>query len=292
MQVTATVSYGNVTWHGRLDIAIVGSGFSGLGLAIRLQQAGHRRLRRPRARRRGRRDLARQHVSRAAPATCRRTSTRSRSRPTRTGRGPTRRQPEIRDVPARVRRRLRRPPHIRLDTRGDAARAGTTTRSAGTSRPRRATCARGCWSPARARWSSRDPRPPGPRDASRARRSTRRAGTTPSTCAASAWRRSAPARRRSSSSRDRARRRAAARVPAHAAVGDAAQRTGRSRDCERRLFRRFPAAAACAARRHLRRARAAGARVRQAARGDEAARADRAPAHASARCRTRRCSRR
>ena len=39
-QVTETVSYGNVTSYGRLDIAIVGSGFSGLGLAVRLQQEG------------------------------------------------------------------------------------------------------------------------------------------------------------------------------------------------------------------------------------------------------------
>ena len=51
-------------------MAIVGSGFAGLGMAIRLQQAGHRRLRRPRARRRRRRHLARQHATRAARATC------------------------------------------------------------------------------------------------------------------------------------------------------------------------------------------------------------------------------
>ena len=39
-------------------------------MAIRLKRGGHRRLRRPRARRRRRRHLARQHATRAAPATC------------------------------------------------------------------------------------------------------------------------------------------------------------------------------------------------------------------------------
>ena len=43
-------------------VGIVGTGFSGIGMAIRLQAGGHRRLRRARARRRRRRHLARQHL--------------------------------------------------------------------------------------------------------------------------------------------------------------------------------------------------------------------------------------
>ena len=45
-------------------IVIVGAGFAGLGTAIRLRAGGHRRLRRARARRRRRRHLARQHLPR------------------------------------------------------------------------------------------------------------------------------------------------------------------------------------------------------------------------------------
>ena len=63
---------------------------------------------------------------------------------------------------------------------------------------------------------------------------------------------------------DRARRRAALRAPAHAAVGHAAQRAAVTR-FEKRLYRAFPAAAAGDARRDLRRPRAARARLRQAA---------------------------
>ena len=47
-----------------VHVAIAGSGFGGLGLAIRMLQAGMRRLPRLRARRRRRRRLARQHLSR------------------------------------------------------------------------------------------------------------------------------------------------------------------------------------------------------------------------------------
>ena len=49
-----------MTEHHR--IAIVGTGFSGLGMAIKLKQEGERRLRAPRAGRRRRRHLAGQHL--------------------------------------------------------------------------------------------------------------------------------------------------------------------------------------------------------------------------------------
>ena len=57
---------------------------------------------------------------------------------------------------------------------------------------------------------------------------------------------------------------------------------GRSTPLEQRLYRRFPAVQRARPRRHLRRARAAGARLRQAAARDEAARAGRRAGTASA----------
>ena len=76
-----------------VDVAIVGSGFAGLGAAIRLDAGRPARLRDPRE---GRRAWAAPGATtpiRAAPATCSRTCTRSPSPPTRTGRGCSRASP-------------------------------------------------------------------------------------------------------------------------------------------------------------------------------------------------------
>ena len=75
----------------------------------------------------------------------------------------------------------------------------------------------------------------------------------------------------------RARRRAALRLPAHAAVDHAALGAAGEADRAARLPA-LPGRAARGPRRHLRGARADGARLRQAAARDEAARADRRPA--------------
>ena len=77
--------------HGAdVRVAIVGSGFAGLGMAIRLKRGGHRGLRRARARRRSRRHLARQHLSGLPAATSRPISTPSPSRSIPTGAAPSR----------------------------------------------------------------------------------------------------------------------------------------------------------------------------------------------------------
>ena len=90
-----------------VDVAIVGSGFSGLGMAIRSSGTASRTSSCSSA---ARRSAARGGSTRipAAPATCPRISTRSRSRPTPTGRAPTPRQPEIRATCAASRTRTSR----------------------------------------------------------------------------------------------------------------------------------------------------------------------------------------
>ena len=181
-----------------VDIAIVGSGFSGLGLAVRLRREGIEDfvvLERGDGRRR---DVALQHLSRLR---------------LRRALAPVlvlvRAEPGLdADLLAASRRSARTcervvdefgvRAHIHLEREVTGA-AWDEDASAGSSRRRRVTCARECWWPARARWSSRrsrtsrgsrrfagrdDPlRPLGPR-----RRPAR----------ASGWRASAPARRRSS----------------------------------------------------------------------------------------------
>ena len=102
---------GRATSH----VAIVGSGFAGLGMAIRLKQRGHRRLRRARARRRRRRHLARQHLPRLPVRRARRTSTRSRSRRTRSGSRTFSRPAGDPGLPAPLRRRRSASrPHVRF----------------------------------------------------------------------------------------------------------------------------------------------------------------------------------
>ena len=108
---------------------VVGAGFAGLGMAIKL--AGGRQAGLP-----GRR--ARQTTSaapgattptRARPATCPRSCTRSRSRPTRTGRASFSPQPEIRAYLQRVAERVRRARPVRLRHRPWRTPAGTRRRS-------------------------------------------------------------------------------------------------------------------------------------------------------------------
>ena len=109
-------------------IAIVGSGFAGLGVAIRLKQAGIEdfvvleRAERPR------RHVAREHLSRAAPATSRPTCTRSRSRRTRAGAGRSRASRRSGSTCARRRASRASTPHIRYQPRGRPRRAGTSRR--------------------------------------------------------------------------------------------------------------------------------------------------------------------
>ena len=162
-------------------IAIVGTGFSGLGMAIRLKREGERDfvlLERAD-------DVGGTWRDNTYPG-CRcdvpRTSTRSRSRRTRTGRARFSPQPEILRLPARLRRALRLLPARPLRHRGARARRGTRTRGvwrletvAGRAHRRRAHRRPG-------RRSASRPCPTSPAStASRARPSTRRAGTTTTT---------------------------------------------------------------------------------------------------------------
>ena len=119
-------------------MAIVGSGFAGLGMAIRLREAGIEDfvvLERAD-------DVGGTWRDNTYPglrsATCRRTCTRSRSRRTPTGRAPSRRSPRSGPTCAAARERYGVLPHIRfghevLDARWDE------DASAGGSRPRAAT---------------------------------------------------------------------------------------------------------------------------------------------------------
>ena len=127
-----------------------------------------------------------------------------------------------------------------------------------------------------------DPRHPRPRATSRARlplgpleprRRPRPASGSP---------RSAPAPRRSSTCPEiQPRGRAAARVPAHAAVGAAALQPADQPSASGACTGALPVAPAARARRHLRRPRGARARLREEPAADEGRRADRAQAHAS-----------
>ena len=209
-------------WEHEVEIAIVGSGFSGLAMAARLKRAGPRRLRDPRARAaRSAGPGARTPIPVVA-ATSPATSTRSRSRPTPSGARRFSPQPEIHEYlrsvadrrgaararPLRLRARERR-----LGRRARALAAADLVRHdqrPGADRRRRAA--------ARAE-APRDPRPGGfrghdlslrdlgsrPRARRRARRGDRHR------------RQRDPVR-----AADPARGRAAAPVPAHRAVGDAA----------------------------------------------------------------------
>ena len=64
-----------------MRFAIIGAGMAGILSAIKLSEAGLHRLHGLREGRSARRHLAREHLSRASRATCRRISTRTRSRP-------------------------------------------------------------------------------------------------------------------------------------------------------------------------------------------------------------------
>ena len=73
----------------RAEVAVLGAGFGGLAVAHRLAAGRHRRRRHPRAQRRRRAARGGPTPTPARRATCRRTSTASRSPPTRAGRAPT-----------------------------------------------------------------------------------------------------------------------------------------------------------------------------------------------------------
>ena len=79
----------------RCRVAIIGAGPGGMITGVRLMEAGIEDFVILERCRRRRRDLAPQPVPGPVRVTSRRTSTRSRSRPSRTGRGPSLRQPEI-----------------------------------------------------------------------------------------------------------------------------------------------------------------------------------------------------
>ena len=162
-----------------------------------------------------------EHLSRAASATSPRTSTRSRSRRTRSGAGRIRSSARSRTYLPRLRREVRphalHPVRPRGDrqARWDEEDARWEHRDGGRRRSPHAS-----WSAGRAASASRGCPTSRGATRSRARRSTRRSGTT-------RW--TSPARRSPYSARARRRSRscptiqpeveAAARLPAHAAVG-------------------------------------------------------------------------
>ena len=244
------------------DIAIIGAGFSGLGVGDPPAAAGDRRLRRARARTTTSAAPGGRTPIRAAPATCRRTSTRSPSRRTRSGARRTRRSPrsaptcsgcaDAHDLYRSIRLgttvtvggvgRRRRPLDAR-DLRRPGQRARAHRRHGPADRAAHPGAARA--RPLRGRRLPLRPLGPRPRPARRARRRDRHRRVRD------------PVR-----PRDPARGRRAARVPAHPAVGHAAHQPPHHR-------RRAPAlpppprAAEGGPRRRLRRARGARARVRQ-----------------------------
>ena len=252
-----------------VSIAIVGSGFSGLGLAIRLREEGVEDFPSSSAATASAERGTSTRI-RAAPATCPRTCTRSRSRRTRTGRGPTRASPRsaptssawprlgscrtIRlssEVSRRALGRARALGDRHLAGRGARAGARLRHRAAGGAEdPGRSPAWREFAGPAfhSARW-----------DHSVDLRGKRVAA-------------SAPARRRSSTSRR-------SRPTSSSSTSSSARRRGSCRTARGRsrrraaAFRARPVRPARGARRDLRRARAARARLRQAAARDEAARA-------------------
>ena len=270
-----------------LSVAIVGSGFSGIGLAIRLRKAGRRGLRRARTRRRRRRHLALQHVSRLRLRRPVEPRTRSRSRPTRTGRAPTRDSPRSARTSSACRRSSACAPKIRLNCevpqrRLGRRRAALAARHVARPRDRAKVLVSGTGPLV----EPRIPDFPGLETFAGPTLHSARWDHSARPARASAWRRSAPAPRRSSTSRDRARRRAALRLPAHAAVGHAAQRAPGDAIRAARSTGAFPAAqravrgAIYAARELL-----VLGFVKQP-QGDEAAGADRAPAPRARGCKT------
>ena len=127
----------------------------------------------------------------------------------------------------------------------------------------------------RAADGAEDPRPPRALEPSPARSSTPPAGTTPSTCAASASRRSAPARRRSSTcprSRPEVEQLHVFQRTPPWVMPHSARPVTQLREA---ALPRRSGGPASDARRHLRRSRAARARLRQAAQGHGAGGEDR-----------------
>ena len=123
------------------DVVVIGAGFSGIGLAIKLREAGIEDFVAARARERPRRHVARQHLPGLRAATSRRTSTRSRSRRTRLD-AAFRGQPEIWDYLRGVAERYGVRAAHPLRARGDGGRRGTDG-SAGGSRRRAGRSRRG-----------------------------------------------------------------------------------------------------------------------------------------------------
>ena len=222
------------------DVAIVGSGFSGLAMAVRAEARRPRRLRRPRARPRRRRHLARQHLSglrlrRPQPPLL------VLVRPEPDWSSTFSPQPEIRAYLRKVAddEGLLAPCPLRLRGRGGAA--GTRRRSAGGSRPRRASSPRASLVAGAGPLSSR--RSPTSRACatSRARLPLRDVGPRPRPRPASASRWSAPARARSSSCRRSSRGRASCTSSSARRRGSCRARPA-AHPVERALYRRFPAA--------------------------------------------------
>ena len=197
-------------------------------------RAGDRRLRRARARRRRRRHLAGQHLPRLRAATCPSHLYSFSFAPNPDWTRTYSPQPEIRDYLQRCADEHDLYRTIRLGTTVPRPR-GTRTPAAGRSRPPRARSPPACWSPGMGPLT--EPRIPDAARAStrsRARSSTPPAGTTTTTSPASA----SPSIGTGASAiqfvpADPAQGRAAARVPAHAAVDHAAHATAASRDRER-----------------------------------------------------------
>ena len=228
-----------------------------------------------------RRHLALQHLSRLRLRRARRTCTRSRSRPTRTGRAPTRASRRSARICERVVDDFGVAPKIRLGCEVQGA-AWDERRQALGSRRRQGEVARA-----------------GPRLRHRAAGGAEapglpRAGAFEGPAFHSArWDHSVDLQRQARGgdrhrrvgdpvrALDRARRRAAARLPAHAAMGHAALRAADQR-LEQPLYRTRPARSSgwCAA--VSTRARAARARLRQAPADHEAARAGLAQAQRGA----------
>ena len=237
--VEATDGRGATRKTGR-SVAVVGGGFGGVGAAVMLRRAGLRRRDRVRARRARRRRLAPQHLSRAPPATSRRTSTSSPSRPTRAGRAATRRRPRSRPTwrtsrGATACSTASAPAPRSQSARWDEERGRWVLEtSAGRLRGRRpAHRLRPALVPERAARSRASTTSP-------ARPSTPRAGATTSTWPASASPSSARAAARSRSCPR------SSRSP-RTSTSTSARRAGRSRrwtsptaSARRRLFERFP----------------------------------------------------
>ncbi len=211
-----------------LGVLIIGSGFAGLGAAIRLRQGRPRRLPGHRAGQRGRRHLARQHLPR-----------RGVRRPVPPVLVLLRAQPEVvafvlaaagdPGLPPLGRREVQRRRQAPLRDRGDARASGTTTRSAGWSTPRAATSAPMCWSAPSARCASRPCPTSRASRTSRASCSTPPAGTTTPTSRASGSRSSAPARRPSRSGRPSPARSATSTSTSARRRGSCRATTGRTR---------------------------------------------------------------